>query len=95
MNHIDKINARFSGFYFPNDFKFMFIDNTVNIFFNAGDIISIKSIINSGWDKQDFIDAIDVWKRFSYHGRTFENLYDLETNLDKYLNEATIISIIK
>ncbi len=57
--------------------------------------INIEAIISSGWDKQDFIDAIKVFKEIGYvNERDISCLEDLEKNLDKYLDMVTIHNII-
>lgn len=65
--------------------------------FRVANLISLPAIISSGWDKQDFLDAIECWKAIGLYTREKEMfaIKDWEENLDKYLNEATIKSIIE
>ncbi len=60
--------------------------------FYYGGKIDINYIINCMWDKEDFENAIVIWEILNRCPKEFT---DFKNNLDKYLNEAVIKSIIE
>jgi len=65
-------------------------------------LINISALILSKWLREEFIEFINISKGFKNRRRDYKYfndykycLDDLEKNLDKYLNEAIIKSIIE
>ncbi len=67
------------------------------LFRNTYDLtVNINTIIASGWDREDFLNAIIIWRNFNYiNNYDLLCLKDWEDNLDHYLNQATIQNIIE
>lgn len=101
MNHID-IKDR--CFYWGNDYKDMYNIFYTTIYHNFGGTEKniIRNIAESGWIKEEFLLLIKISKKLESGYKTdnsfllFKNAIDnLEKNLDRYLTEAMIKSIIE
>jgi len=97
MGYVDILNRTFKWKARLDDHSFSFsFFSPSTLFRDKNYNMIISTIILSGWDKQDFLDAIQCWKSFNYEDKP--NLYcinDLEQNIDKYLNEIIIKEIIE
>lgn len=62
---------------------------------NKGNV-NISLVVQFGWDKQDFLNAIECWKSLDYEDYIdILCIKDWEDNLDNYLNQAMIKDIIE
>ena len=97
MSYVNILNRTFLWKNSSNFLPFRFsIYSPSELFRGENYNVILSTIILSGWEKQDFLDAIQCWKFFNYEDKlNLDCLNDLEQNIDKYLNEAIIKSIIE
>lgn len=100
MSHVDLITKSFTWAPDPSTvyyFSQKHIKHSPSkLLRNYEGFVDISLIIQFGWDKQDFLNAIECWKSLNYEDYiNISCIKDWEDNLDKYLSEGIIKSIIE